>query len=89
MKPLEFNSAMLKINECPREEREQRKLAHSKGKPGVSSMTTNISVRFATPLPIEVEIRRRARPLEQKPGPMPARLFKAAAQSPAPTMGEL
>jgi len=89
MKPLEFNSAMLTINECPREEREQRTLAHSKGKPGVSPMTTNISVRFATPLPLEIEIRRRTKLSELKPGPMPARLFKTAAQTTAPTTGEL
>lgn len=52
-------------------------------------MTTNISVRFAAPLPLEIEIRRRTKLSELKPGPMPARLFKAAVQTGAPTTGEL
>jgi len=33
-------------------------------------MTTNIGVRFATPLPQEVQIQRRERPPERKPGPV-------------------
>jgi len=44
------------INECPPRTTEPA-LAHSKGKPDVSSTTTNINVRFATPLPLEIPIR--------------------------------
>jgi len=44
------------INECPPRTTEPAR-AHSKGKPDVSSTTTNINVRFAAPRPIEIPIR--------------------------------
>lgn len=71
MKPFEptNDDALETINECRRAGREHSP-GHSKGKPAVSSMTTNIDVRFATPLPQEVQIRRRERPPERKPGPV-------------------
>jgi hypothetical protein len=47
---------MQPINECPLRLPEPS-LAHSKGKPDVSSMKTNINVRFATSLIEEVPIR--------------------------------
>ena len=79
MKPFEpTNADALKtINECRRAGREHSP-GHSKGKPAVSSMTTNIDVRFATPLPLEIEIRRRTRPPELKPGPLPVRRLPEA-----------
>jgi hypothetical protein len=59
------------INECRREGRKLKKPGHSKGKPDVSSMTTNISVRFAALLPVEIEIRRLNKPPKQKAEPLP------------------
>jgi hypothetical protein len=57
MKPPDRKSPLAKpINECPLRRTEPR-LAHSKGKPGVSPTKTNINVRFATPLTEEIQIR--------------------------------
>jgi hypothetical protein len=56
MKPSDSNSPLVQtINECPQRPPEPS-LAHSKGKPGVSSTKTNISVRFATPLIAEIQV---------------------------------
>jgi hypothetical protein len=44
------------INECTLRSAEPG-LAHSKGKPDVSSTTTNINVRFAMSYTMEVQIR--------------------------------
>ena len=44
------------INECTLRSAEPG-LAHSKGKPDVSSTTTNINVRFAIAYTMEVQIR--------------------------------
>jgi hypothetical protein len=57
------------INECRRAGRVQTP-GHSKGKPDVPTMTTNIDVRFATPLPVAVEIRRRNPVPERQPLPV-------------------
>jgi len=43
------------INECPLRQPEPR-LAHSKGKPDVSSPGNNINIRFAAPLAIEFQV---------------------------------
>jgi hypothetical protein len=60
MKPSDPNNIsgalpLEKINECP-QGLPEKSLAHSKGKPG-AFMTTKISVRFATSLPVEFETR--------------------------------
>jgi hypothetical protein len=89
MKPFESTNAdaLKTINECRRAGREHSP-GHSKGKPAVSSMTTNIGVRFATPLPQEIEIRQRTKPPERKPGPV--RLHMHLAAPPKPSInGEL
>ena len=44
------------INECLRRSAEPG-LAHSKGKPDVLTTTTNISVRFAAPFVMKIQIR--------------------------------
>ena len=44
------------INECTLRSTEPG-LAHSKGKPDVSSTTTNIDVRFANPFSMQVQVR--------------------------------
>lgn len=57
MKPPESHlSAVRAINECPPRSTEPG-LAHSKGRPDVSSTTTNINVRFATPVIMEIPTR--------------------------------
>jgi hypothetical protein len=75
----EFNSGqpLEPINECRRAECEQAP-GHSKGKPDVPTMTTKIDVRFATPLPVAVEIRRRGALLERNPGPVRVPLYLVA-----------
>jgi len=76
------------INECRRAGGKNTP-GHSKGKPDVSFMTTNIGVRFATPLPVEIKIRHLKRlPEHNKTGPVPVPL-QLAAQATATTNGEL
>jgi len=89
MKASESNNLTLlkTINECRRAGREHT-LGHSKGKPDVSSMTTNIDVRFATPLPMEIEIRRLNEPPGRKPGPLSVPVHLAAWMA-ATTNGDL
>ena len=81
MNEFEFNSgqSLETINECRRAGREESP-GHSKGKPDAPSMTTNISVRFATPLPVTIEIRRRSPVPERTPGPVRVPLLAAVAQ---------
>jgi len=83
MKPIEPTNAdaLETINECRRAGREHSP-GHSKGKPGVSSMTTNIDIRFATPLSMEIAIRQRTRPPERKPGPVRMPLHLVAPPKP-------
>lgn len=46
------------INECCEQNPVTTGFAHSNGKPAATSTTTNINVRFAPVLPVEVGIRR-------------------------------
>jgi len=71
MNPLKSNSGepLETINECRRAGCEPAP-GHSKGKPDVPSMTTNINVRFAITLPVAIEIRRRRPVPERHPGPV-------------------
>lgn len=72
MNPNKFNNnaEALTINECRRAGRKNTP-GHSKGKPAVSSMTTNISVRFAALLPVEIAIRRVHETTERESGAVP------------------
>jgi hypothetical protein len=59
------------INECLLRQTEPS-LAHSKGKPDVSSTSTNINVRFAAPCMAEIQIRVAASEARAKPAyPVP------------------
>src|SRR5882672_2567444 len=88
MKPFDFNSALSlqTINECLRGLPEEG-LVHSKGKPGVPPMTTNINVRFANSLPVEIEIQHREKIPERKQ-PVTPGFLPMAPPSPTTTTGE-